>query len=129
MEDTEKELRALVNAAGRIMAAAEKDRETAAQAVKELGKLEARLQQGLASIPGVVAKSVDQLAISTADKAAGLLTEKFREANAAAAEATQNYQRASAELKQGGLGWLMAFQAAALVLQFGLLVMFFVIWK
>ncbi|EIX9398047.1 TPA: hypothetical protein ACIJ20_002631 [Pseudomonas aeruginosa] len=129
MEDIEKELRALVSAAGRIMVAAEKDRETAAQAVKELGKLEARLQQGLAAIPGVVARSVDQMATSTADKAAGLLTEKFREANAAAADATQRYQQASAELRRGGLAWLMAFQTAVLILQLGLLVMFILGWK
>ncbi|AZD84274.1 hypothetical protein C4K14_1433 [Pseudomonas chlororaphis subsp. aureofaciens] len=128
MENIEKELRALVNAAGRIMVAAEKDRETAAQAVKDLGKLEVRLHQGLTSIPAVVAKSVDQLAASTAERAAGLLTEKFREANAAAADVTQSYQQASAELKQGGLGWLMVFQTAVLILQFGLLVMF-LIWK
>ncbi|HCE7024984.1 TPA: hypothetical protein ACXJVA_000041 [Pseudomonas aeruginosa] len=129
MEDIEKELRTLVNAAGRIMAAAEKDRETAAQAVKELGKLEARLQQGLAAIPGVVARSVDQLATSTADRAAGLLTEKFREADTAAADVTQSYQEASAALKRGGLGWVMAFQVAVLILQLGLLVMFMLVWK
>ncbi|MOA22095.1 hypothetical protein D3C78_1426330 [compost metagenome] len=129
MENIEKELRALVSAAGRIMVAAEEDRETAAQAMKELGKLEVRLQQGLAAIPAVVAGSVDQLATSTADKAARLLTEKFREANEAAADVTQSYQQASAELKRGGLSWVMAFQAAVLILQLGLLVMFILVWK
>ncbi|MNN63345.1 hypothetical protein D3C81_1787190 [compost metagenome] len=111
------------------MVAAEEDRETAAQAMKELGKLEVRLQQGLAAIPAVVAGSVDQLATSTADKAARLLTEKFREANEAAADVTQSYQQASAELKRGGLSWVMAFQAAVLILQLGLLVMFILVWK
>lgn len=93
-------LRELVTAAGRVMSAAEDDRETAAQLVTRLKGLEGRVDQGLRQIPKVISESIGGLTSTTATQTASLLSEKFDAADAAAIKAATRYELASNMLQR-----------------------------
>lgn len=125
--NNDKELRALVSAADRIMQAAEEDRNTAAKAMGQLRGLESQARQSLSLIPEVLSKSVDRLAEASSDKAAKLLSEKFREADAAASRATAHYARAT-ENARPTLNRILIVQSAVFLLQLAMFFAFMFVW-
>ncbi|MDU0753919.1 hypothetical protein Q8X10_04315 [Pseudomonas aeruginosa] len=125
--NNDKDLRALVSAADRILQAAEEDRNTAAKAMGQLRGIEAQARQSLGLIPDVLSKSVDRLADASSEKAAKLLGEKFREADAAASRATAHYARAT-ENARPTLNRILIMQCVVSLLQLAMFIALMVIW-
>lgn len=105
----------LYDAANRILEASYNDEETARKAIDALSATRIRLERKIDELSRDVTAKIDSSALKTATEAACLLTEKFREADAAAKRARDRYELAGRKLTWRLLGGAAALQLVLIV--------------
>lgn len=112
-----------LNIVSQILESTIEDRKTVQKATQTLGTLEKAFEKSLTALKADVSRSINAVAIASAEKAGELLSEKFSDADKAALAAQERYELASKQL-----GWKMfGFAALCLLLAFGLMVLAFFI--
>ena len=104
----------LYDVANKILAATCNDEETARRAIDALSVTRARLENRIDDMVRDVTAKVDSSASKTASEAARLLTEKFKEADAAAVRARERYDTAAQRLTWKLLGGSAILQCVLL---------------
>ena len=99
-ETYEQTIEALLDAAGKVLEATYEDEQKTRQAIAALERLRSSVEQKIDILSRETVKAIAGSANTTAEKAAGLLQEKFVEADAAANRARDRYVRAT-----NSLGW------------------------
>ncbi|GAB3555223.1 hypothetical protein GCM10027343_43790 [Noviherbaspirillum agri] len=105
----EQSVEALLDAAGKVLEATYEDEQKVRQAIASLERLRSSVELKVDILSRETVKAIADSADTTANKAAGLLQEKFVEADAAAGRARDRYVRAT-----HSLGWRL-FGLAALL--------------
>jgi len=105
----------LYDAANKILEATYNDEETARKAIEALSTTRTRLERRIDELSREVTKAVDSSVSKTATEAARLLTEKFKEADAAAERARDRYELAGRRITWKLLSWAVVLQCLLLV--------------
>ncbi|QBG99093.1 hypothetical protein [Xanthomonas oryzae] len=97
-EVSDRDIQLFFDSAGKLLEAAENDGAKARKAINALTSFQSQVDARLSQLEVKVAQKIEAAAERTADKAAKLLQDRFREADAAAEKAAERYHQAAASL-------------------------------